>query len=163
MRHYLEVLVPFAFLIGIGTASIIRFAQRRISVNPKVVALAIIALVFVPTAVVDFQMHPYQVAFFNKMLGGPAGVEQSGWTRLVYWGEPIKEAFVWLNANAPKDSIIRVDAVQIAKYYARKDMTIVPLENETGNYAIVYRNMGGTPPYERKVKDATVLAVYRTS
>ena len=160
MRHYLEVLVPVAILVGIGIRSIYTFASKRVQMKQVVACGIILAIIFVPVAIVDYQSHPYQVAFFNSFLGGTKGVQDSKWTRLVYWAEPLKESFTWINKNAPQNSTVRVDAIHIANYYARKDLNLAPMESEGGDYIITYYDAGYPAVYKRDVLGGRVLSIY---
>jgi hypothetical protein len=101
VRHYLYLLPALALLAGTGAVGLWRWADER-RLGPRGVRAAVFALpalLLLRTLVV---YHPYEVVFFNSLVGGPAGASRN--FELDYWGTSLLEASRWIDANLPKDT-----------------------------------------------------------
>lgn len=63
-------------------------------------------LVFFSLLIKNVKFHPYQIVYFNELTGGVRGAK--GNFDLDYWGQSLKEAAEWINANLPTNSTIRL-------------------------------------------------------
>jgi hypothetical protein len=102
VRHYLLVLPALALLAAwaiIATGSWLRRVGPRL-LHAGFVAAVTLALALVLRA--DVALHPYQVAFFNRLAGGTAGAHNL--FELDYWGGSLTEVATWLNTHAPAGS-----------------------------------------------------------
>jgi 4-amino-4-deoxy-L-arabinose transferase-like glycosyltransferase len=67
--------------------------KARLSV---LVAAALGALLLYPGANAVIRTHPYQLAYYNELVGGTAGATRRGF-ETIYWGQVFKEAPPFLN------------------------------------------------------------------
>lgn len=106
MRHFLFVLPALGILAAIGAAGVLRVvAGQR---NRRIAWSALLGVVLLP--VVDLvRMHPYEVAYYNSVVGGTAGAADRYWTE--YTLSSYHEAFLWFNekaAESPGETLIVV-------------------------------------------------------
>lgn len=67
--------------------------KRRLSL---LAAAALGALLLYPGANAVIRTHPYQLAYYNALVGGTAGAMRRGF-ETIYWGQVLKEAPLFLN------------------------------------------------------------------
>ena len=101
VRHYLYLLPAIALLAGSCAAALWRWAaERRLAPLPlRAAVFAVPVLVLLRSLVV---YHPYQVVFFNSLVGGPSGARRN--FELDYWGTSLLEASRWIDSNLPPKS-----------------------------------------------------------
>ena len=92
IRHFLFILPALAVLAGIGAAGLLRIARAG-----KLQRLIFPVLVFVLLIPVKdlFELHPYQMTYFNFLAGGVARASREYETD--YWVSSYKEAMQWVN------------------------------------------------------------------
>ncbi|MEM7203631.1 MAG: glycosyltransferase family 39 protein [Planctomycetota bacterium] len=95
MRHFLFVLPALAILAGYGASWLPRVAAGRLSRGA--LTAAALALVALP-ATTAVRLHPYQMTYYNALVGGVAGASRDYWTD--YWLASYREAIHWVNARA---------------------------------------------------------------
>lgn len=145
IRHYQEVVLPLAVFAAIGLFKIVTYFLRltRIS-HPELVerslahasthirarffspiasgvrmTIIIVFIIYLITPII--RLHPYQITYFNELIGGPRGAV--GKYDLDYWGTSQKSAIDWLNVNAPANSFVHiVMAADVASRYLRPDL-----------------------------------------
>ncbi len=115
IRHFEEALFPLAALAALGVDKIFSFARRPLA------KLIFLCFVFGSLFSINWSYHPYQIAYFNELVGGAAGAV--GKYDLDYWGTSQKEAVLWVNAHAPKNSTVHIAmAAAVAGQYLRPDL-----------------------------------------
>lgn len=118
IRHFLEVVYPLSAMATVGFVTFLNSLNRfRI----KKLNLIISGILIIYLCVINFIYHPYQIAYFNSLVGGIKGA----WGKfdIDYWGTSQKQAAIWLNENAPKDSVVYVFMVpDIVAKYLRPDL-----------------------------------------
>jgi len=107
VRLFLSAFPFLAALAGLGFAQILAgvawIAQRlRPAVNPasprRWAAAALGAVVLLPAAVGVITTHPYQLAYYNALAGGPLGATDRGF-ETIYWGGVLRDALPYLNSR----------------------------------------------------------------
>ncbi len=117
----MEVIFPLCFIAGIGAAWLYKGIVKDRKSRLLVMVFGLIFLVFLIKNIIDF--HPYQASFFNYFIGGIKGAE--GQVDIDFWGTPQKSAMIWLNENAPENSVIYVAMAQSsAGIYLRPDLVM---------------------------------------
>lgn len=155
IRHWIEYLVPFSIIAGLGFASIISGAARIIqilliqaspkqtsSINQKIrtqierlIAICFLVFVSYPTILWNVANHPYQIAYFNSLIGGLSGAQNYRFLGVQiedatdYWGSSYRKGLEWLNSNAAPNSIIFVGVAEhlmtyTPKSWIRKDLEL---------------------------------------
>ena len=139
IRHFEEVVFPLSAIAAIGFLTFLRFIRpplgilqgvalktNHLTILPSnhvrnVLISGFTLGVFVYLSMQIILYHPYQITYFNELVGGIKGA--FGRFDLDYWGTSQKQAMVWLNENAPVGSkIYVVMAADVAAKYLRPDL-----------------------------------------
>jgi hypothetical protein len=105
VRHFLFLFPLFAILVAVGVSGIVSAAPPRFR---RVLAAGLGASLLLPLPAM-VKLHPYQVAYFNSLVGGLPGAE--GRYDTEYWLASHGEALDWINARAaerPAGSTVHV-------------------------------------------------------
>ncbi|HEX9189608.1 MAG TPA: hypothetical protein VGB87_21215, partial [Vicinamibacteria bacterium] len=99
IRHFLEFLPAAALLAGIGAVALVRRVPEGRRRGAAAVALALAVGVNVGEALVRY--HPYEMLYFNRLVGGLAGAARvHGFPEATdYWGSSYREGMAWLSAH----------------------------------------------------------------
>ena len=95
MRHFLFVLPALAFFAGLGASELLARLRSPAARRAGGAVLCLLLLSPLPSLV---RLHPYQMTFFNSLVGGTAGAEGRYWTD--YWHSSYAEAIAWVNERA---------------------------------------------------------------
>ncbi len=101
VRHYLYLFPAMALMAGTAAVRLWRWAAAR-RLGPVGLRAAVFALPALLLARTLVAMHPYQVAFFNAIVGGPKGASKR--FELDYWGTSLLEASRWITDHLPEGS-----------------------------------------------------------
>ncbi len=88
LRHFVFILPPLAVLGGLAAATIARRLSSRGPAIGAAATLFVLGLIFPVIEMV--RLHPYEYAFYNTFVGGPAGARPL--YMLDYWGLSFKQA-----------------------------------------------------------------------
>lgn len=143
IRHFMEVLFPFAAIAGIGTYRIYLFILHKSKIIfPRINKLLIAFLYFLffifYSLFQNLSYHPYQTSYFNELIGGIKGA--NGKFDIEFWASSYKQALKYLNNNTPYNSVITIPmAPDIAQLYLRPDLTTyLNQKNLAGVQSLVY-------------------------
>ncbi|MEK7544062.1 MAG: glycosyltransferase family 39 protein [Patescibacteria group bacterium] len=123
IRHFEEVVFPLAAIAAVGAAATLDHMRRmsHMRIMSPMVQRVLTGVVFLWLIVPIIRYHPYQISYFNELVGGVRGAWKN--FDVEYWGTSQKAAMLWLNTNAPKDSFIHVlMAPDAAAKYLRPDL-----------------------------------------
>ncbi len=143
-RHFMFFIPAFCILAALGTKWSVEFLRtklnRKISLkSANFIIGGMVCFGFLSLVVSVIQTHPYEITFFNRLIGGAAGAKSiklpggrtgiplaTDSSALVY-----RQGIKWLNKNAPSDSSLYlttdVDKMPIvASKELRGDIKIVP-------------------------------------
>lgn len=171
VRHYLYLLPALALLSGTAAVRLWRWAADR-RIGPTAVRAAAFALPVLLLARTLVAIHPYQVVFFNSLVGGPAGAWRS--FELDYWGTSILEASRWMDANLPQGARVWFTQPGIHRFVLapgrvlfvsgrdRPEYKVSLLRGMTRTYDTEddYLNPRRKPIYEIKVQGAPLLQIF---
>jgi hypothetical protein len=101
-----RLLLPAFFFLaafaGWGTVALALDLQRLLRLPTRATAPVLAALVLVPAAIELARIHPYELSYYNALIGGPRGAWQRGF-ELTYWFDAFNaRALAELNAKLPK-------------------------------------------------------------
>lgn len=115
VRHFEEVLPPIAVISAIGFDTILaRIKNSRLRMGS---IISVIIFLIYTVAI----YHPYQITYFNELVGGARGAV--GKYDLDYWGTSQKAAVAWVNAKAPQNAKVHiVMSAAVAAQYLRPDL-----------------------------------------
>lgn len=133
IRYIIQICAPFALIAGLGFETIVsRFIKK---INHKILLLIPF---FLYQFVILWKITPYYIDYFNIIVGGAKGVYEKRLFHLAWWGEGIKEAFGYLEKNAPNGSTIGVAVTpdHIFPPLPKRKITSYK-ENEKYDYVIV--------------------------
>jgi len=135
IRHFLELFPALAALAGVGVAWLGQKLAERFAApqNRSRLKAAWLVLVLVPGAWATLASHPFQIAWWNSLTGGPAGayareLPQAG----DYWGMSYRQGLRWLNENAPPHTLLAVPVIEhavrlVAPERLREDILLLPI------------------------------------
>jgi len=100
-----------AIVAGLGIAWLARWAFARLQAAvgetsaslPKIAAATVLAVGLLPQARAVLAFHPYELTYYNELIGGLPGAARAG-MEVTYWGETYLWSAGWLNRNAPPDA-----------------------------------------------------------
>ena len=94
VRHVIDALPALAVVAAAGVESVLAWLASRTvpRLRPAVWALGLLAVV-APGVVAIVRLHPYQVAYYNVLVGGLAGA--AGRFETEYSGVAYREALLW--------------------------------------------------------------------
>ncbi len=115
IRHFEEVLFPLAAVAAIGMEWLLAKITSR---NIRIALLGGTFLCLIGIIVIH---HPYQITFFNGLVGGVSGA--MGNYDLDYWGTSQKAAVLWVNEHAPTNAKVHIVMnAPVAGQYLRPDL-----------------------------------------
>lgn len=171
VRHYLYLLPALALLAGTAVARFWLWAEER-KLGLRVALAAVLALSVLLLARTLAAYHPYEVVFFNSLVGGPAGARQR--FELDYSGTSLLQASRWIEANLPTGSRLWFTQPGIHRFRLSYDRFRFVGPDDRPNYKIsLPRGMVKTydndddylhprrkPIYEVAVKGAPILQIF---
>lgn len=118
-RHFLFSIPPVFAAAGL----VFQFLYERIKL--RLLWAGAVLLLLLPGVLGIFQLHPYEYAYYNTLVGGTGGAYRSYETD--YWLTCYKESLEWLRANRPGSTIHIQREFPLAAYYGDglilKDLT----------------------------------------
>ena len=132
MRHFLFVLPPLGVLAAYGAARVVRAVR---SPGARSVAWAALFVVLCLPLRDVVRLHPYQMTYYNALVGGIEGASDDYWTD--YSMTSYREAIGWVNAQAAatpgRDVVVVIAApppiMLWAAGYAAPNVELVPLRS----------------------------------
>ena len=101
IRQFLEIVPPICIIAGIGGKVAYDHIKRRLDEDeiqsPKMISFLWMAILFAPLFINILYIHPYEIAYFNFIVGGTNGAY--GRYEVGYWGTALKEAGEWVSAR----------------------------------------------------------------
>jgi hypothetical protein len=105
IRHFYEFLPAAALIAALGGATLVRLAAER---RRFVAALALVAVTALNMAEAIVRYHPFETAYFNRLVGGLPGAARRFPEATDYWGSSYRQGMEWLNRNAEPQSALYV-------------------------------------------------------
>ncbi len=133
VRLFLPTFFFLAAFAGWGTVWLADRVSRAIRLRSSLVRPAIAALVLGPAALALIRIHPYELSYYNELVGGPRGAWERGF-ELTYWYDAFNARVIEdLNRRLPPHA--RVDLLN----EHTKDSVVV--FNELQNLGILRRDI----------------------
>ena len=100
VRHWLEVQPAFAIIIGAGMDWLLTGVRA-----PTAAARIVIAIVCAPVIWWNVFNHPFNLPYYNFLIGGLSGAQARGLAQSTdYWGSSYRKGVEWLNVHADRDA-----------------------------------------------------------
>lgn len=153
-RHLLMVYPGLILLAGYGLNECIQSARQRLPARIRNLSPGIGVLVAAHLLIVSCLYHPYQITYYNCLVGGVKGA--SGRLELWSWGHSIRQVTTVINELAePGDTVYITYPKELARYTLRKDLQITS-NNPDFIVTTTFRSTGQLPPGYRQVADVAV-------
>jgi 4-amino-4-deoxy-L-arabinose transferase-like glycosyltransferase len=190
VRLFLPAFPFFALLSGIGLKWMVElilasFSSLRTNAFFKnALIITLITILLIPGALATCTIHPYELSYYNELVGGVTGAHKIG-MESTYWGDSFAGAFDFINHDFPRRARFTCLAFQplvLLTYkefgILRRDIEItgVPKEklSELDYAALICRQGGfnkrlwklyryGKPTYTISVDDVPLLLIYEKS
>ncbi len=134
VRQLLSALPFIAGLAGVGFFVLIRSVRERVekvslgkikNLQPKVVGAAFVLLLFPPVWDL-FLYHPYELSYYNRLVGGIRGAYQRG-LEVTYFMEAFTPEFLqFLNEKLPPKATINASFANFMFAYYQKENRLRP-------------------------------------
>lgn len=166
VRHFIEYAIPWGIINGLGVGFCVTFVaklvEKRLSKVIGYTIKCIVSLIFVGWLCwLVCYYHPYEIAYFNFIVGGLKGAQEKWDDASDYWGSSYRDGVKWFNSNAEYSSLI---IVPISGYiifankeeWLRKDLQLVILEFQDTSSA------NEVVEYFKKKGFSSIYAIYIT-
>jgi hypothetical protein len=134
IRHFLHFWPPLAFLGGWGVSALVgKLCAREPRLAPHATPVAALGLIVLLAPSIALY-HPYEVTYFNFLVGGLPGATKLEFDpeRVLdfeprdYWGTSVRRAVRWGNDNLPGNAVLSVSLPPTAPaaYTYREDLQL---------------------------------------
>jgi 4-amino-4-deoxy-L-arabinose transferase-like glycosyltransferase len=155
VRYFLPIFPMLAIFAGLGFYHFrLRISDCRFkTANRKSQILngIVLIIVFLLPLIAIGTYHPYQLSYYNELVGGIRGATRLGF-ETTYWGEVIRQNELdWMNKNIPYDAKVKIIPVYPAKNAPIAALSYYP------DVILYYQNHGtlrpdinffASPPYD---------------
>jgi len=124
VRHFIEYSIPLGIFTGVGFVAFCRWLYEKFVIRvPRKAALGMVAvsaaLLPLGWAYRMYEIHPYEVVYFNFLVGGAKGAQKIWPTATDYWGSSYRDGMKWLNEHAEQGAMVSVPVAQHIVYDTR--------------------------------------------
>lgn len=134
VRHFLELFPAMTVLAALGWTTVIgKVFERLPNLRADRLRPLLLALILTPSLAATVGSHPFQLAWWNPLIGGYAGARATDQPQAGdYWGTSYRLGLDWLNEHAPRDSLLAVPVIEhavrlVASERLRRDIQLLPL------------------------------------
>jgi hypothetical protein len=151
IRHFMNYIPPLVILASLGGVKAFEVISSlfKSSFAKRSLGAFGISLITFSLAYPIYKIHPYEILYFNKLVGGLKGGQDRFMYAYDYWQSSLRPLIVWVNENAPANSKITLinyfDYNVIEPAILRKDLKKIKLEpiKESG-----ILNLPNQPPFQ---------------
>jgi 4-amino-4-deoxy-L-arabinose transferase-like glycosyltransferase len=133
IRYIIQICIPLALIAAMGFEMLVSKFVKKI--NYKILLLI---LLFIYQFIILLRITPYYIDYFNAVVGGTKNVYEKRLFHLGWWGQGIKEAFAYLDKNAPTGATVGIATSpnHILPPLPERDL-ILYKDNETYDFVVV--------------------------
>jgi 4-amino-4-deoxy-L-arabinose transferase-like glycosyltransferase len=103
IRYIIQICIPLALIAAMGFETVVSKFIKKFKYQ-----IFLLIPLFLYQFIILLRITPYYIDYFNIVAGGAKNVYEKRLFQLGWWGEGIREAFVYLDKNAPKASNIGI-------------------------------------------------------
>lgn len=137
VRLFMPAFPFIAGLVGVGFAKLCSWIHERVGrfgIRKAWLTFAVGAPLFGAAGAAVAATHPYQLAYYNALVGGMRGARRLG-LETIYWGGPYMDALPRLNQRAGTVYVIPRGAISYLEIYQnagalRRDLQFVPRSDD---------------------------------
>ncbi|OGH11512.1 MAG: hypothetical protein A3B38_01750 [Candidatus Levybacteria bacterium RIFCSPLOWO2_01_FULL_36_13] len=105
VRYIIEIYVPLSIIAGMGAYAITIFLKNKFKfIKTSFSKIIILLIVLAYLLIIVKNNAPYFLNYYNELVGGQKGVYEKKYFHLGWWGDGMREAAIYLEQNAPKES-----------------------------------------------------------
>lgn len=106
IRHFSEFVPAACILAAYGSVSLVNFLSQKLHIASRIVAIPILALIFINILFINSKYFPFQNVYFNTFVGGLSGAHSDlGFPEATdYWASSYRQGMQWLNENADENA-----------------------------------------------------------
>ena len=105
----LRQLVPSFFFLPVLAAFGARWlANRPARLVARRLGQAVVTGCLATAGWSTLSFHPYELAYYNALIGGPAGAKAAGMESTYFWDTASADVLEWMNANLPRNSTVLI-------------------------------------------------------
>ncbi len=124
IRLFMPAFPFIAIMSGIGFGKIIEWLDKKSPLyfslkNISLIPYVFILILFIIGLLEIYLIHPYELSYYNQLIGGVKGAYQKG-METTYWGEVINnDVTKYININFPENANVKLLALheKIFDYY----------------------------------------------
>jgi len=136
IRQFMEFLPALCLLAGLGAQRMVEALKASLRHPiPRWATSCALGLAFLPILIKVIQIHPYELTYFNPLIGGLAGAQRLNIPDATdYWGSTHRQGLAWLNANAEPGAQLYISdgntnmVVPVCHIWLRADITLLTPE-----------------------------------
>jgi hypothetical protein len=165
VQPFLVIGAAYGFYLLSQSAWLSRWSSRWIACPTWLPATALAALLIVPSLAVAAHFHPYELTYFNVLVGGPHGAEKLGFDPAYLKLEVNQEVLDAINSHVDKDALVWSNFMYYDLLLQQKKGRIRPdiqLVNQVApNYVIVYARNAWMAGLEKDMMQHPETAVWK--
>lgn len=154
VRHFIEYAIPWGIINGIGVNAvlnvIVEFAKNRWGkIFGYTIEVVLPGFFIAWLCCLVYYYHPYEIAYFNFLVGGLKGAQEKWDDAGDYWGSSYRNGVKWFNENAEIGALILTPIsgyiiLANKEQWLRKDLRLAILEfQDTSSAEEVVRYFNG--------------------
>ena len=103
IRYIIQITIPLALIAAMGFEIVVSKFVKKFSYK-----ILLLIPLFLYQFLILLRITPYYIDYFNIVVGGAKNVYEKRLFQLGWWGEGIKEAFTYLDKNAPVGTTVGI-------------------------------------------------------
>ncbi len=129
IRHFIDVMPAFFLLVGFGLQWLHEHMSKRF-------VFGVILFAFVHLAWIHAAFYPYEVSYFNMLVGGTRQVAQRGLFDVEHWATGTREAVEFINQKKGEQALYGCGLNHLAKLYTEPHVRVVATP-QAGSYILI--------------------------
>ena len=154
LRQLIPAFFFFPVLAGFGARALIQASARSRSRTRSRAVRALVLACVASAGWETLRIHPYELEYYNVLIGGPRGAKAAGMETTYYWDVVNDEVLRWMNENLESGATVLISPPPDVRTFARlqrygklrRDLEFLNLDPPRAGEAIA-RIWGNRPCY----------------